>query len=234
MTAARLGLTLEVRHPAFRELPSWLDEAEALGLDFAELPLAALPVVRGAKVIAARLAELKALCGGRSLASTVHGHLGINLMEEPFRIGLHLDVLKANITVAAELGARHLVIHGGLVPVGQASAWAIWRASTASSSVWKTCSAATASGTPPCPAAWRANWRRSPTRTSPRPSISATAGCTARRRALIFWKKPPRLRRSPGICTCMMADLEIEPRHHDAHAETVAYAKTWLARLKRA
>jgi sugar phosphate isomerase/epimerase len=122
MTAARLGLTLEVRHLAFRQLPGWLDEAEALGLDFAELPLAELPVLRGAKVIAGQLADLKSLCAGRALAYSVHGHLGINLMEEPFRIGLHLDVLKANIAVAAELGARHLVIHGGLVPVAQASA----------------------------------------------------------------------------------------------------------------
>lgn len=117
-----LGLTLELRDPEMRDLPAWLDEAEALGLDFAELPLCEMPVIIGCRVVPSRLAEVRAACAGRRLAWTVHGHLGINLMEEPFRIGLHLDLLKANIEVAAELGARHLVIHTGFVPVAQAVA----------------------------------------------------------------------------------------------------------------
>lgn len=118
----QLGLTLEIRDPEWRDLAAWLDEAEALGLDFAELPLAELPLVVGGRIIPARLAAIRALCAGRRLAYSVHGHLGINLMEEPHRIGLHLDLLKANIEVAAALGAAHLVIHAGFVPAGPASA----------------------------------------------------------------------------------------------------------------
>lgn len=117
-----LGLTMEIRDPEMRDLGPWLDEAEALGLDFAELPLPELPIIRGARIIPSRLAELRALCAARRLAFSVHGHLGINLMEEPFRIGLHLDLLKANIEVTAELGARHLVIHTGFLPAAQAAA----------------------------------------------------------------------------------------------------------------
>lgn len=118
----QIGLTLEVRDPDWRDLAGWLDEAEALGLDFAELPLPELPLVCGGRVLAGRVAAVRALCGRRRLAYSVHGHLGINLMEEPFRIGLHLDLLKANIEVAAELGAGHLVIHTGFVPAAQANA----------------------------------------------------------------------------------------------------------------
>jgi sugar phosphate isomerase/epimerase len=119
---ATIGLTLEIRDPEWRDLAEWLDEAEALGLDFAELPLAELPLIIGARVLPARVAAARRLCAGRALAYSVHGHLGINLMEAPFRIGLHLDLLKANIEVAAELGAGHLVIHTGFVPAAQASA----------------------------------------------------------------------------------------------------------------
>lgn len=119
---APIGLTLEIRDPDWRDLGGWLDEAEALGLDFAELPLAELPLIVGGRILASRVAAVRALCAGRALAYSVHGHLGINLKEEPFRIGLHLDLLKANIAVAAELGAGHLVIHTGFVPAAQASA----------------------------------------------------------------------------------------------------------------
>jgi sugar phosphate isomerase/epimerase len=120
MTTA-IGLTLEIRDPDWRDLAPMLDEAEALGLDFAELPLPNLPIIRGARVVQERLASVRSATAGRRLAYSLHGHLGINLMEEPFRIGLHLDLLRANIEVAAELGARHLVIHSGFVPVTQAA-----------------------------------------------------------------------------------------------------------------
>jgi sugar phosphate isomerase/epimerase len=117
-----LGLTLELRDPEWRDLGAWLDEAEALGLDFAELPLAELPLIVGGRVRRDRVAAVRALCAGRALAYTLHGTLGINLMEERFRIGLHLDVLKANIEIAAELGCAHLVIHAGFTPEAQAAA----------------------------------------------------------------------------------------------------------------
>lgn len=109
----RLGLTAELRDPELADLPAWLDEIAALGLDFCELPMAELPLIVGGRIRPERLAALRAICAGRPFASTLHGTLGINLMEAPPRIGLHLDVLKANLEVAAALGCAHLVIHAG-------------------------------------------------------------------------------------------------------------------------
>ncbi len=108
-----LGLTAELRDPGMRDLPGWLDEIAALGLDHCELPLAELPLILGGRVRPGPLAALRALCANRPLRYSLHGTLGINLMEEAPRIGLHLDVLRANIEIAATLGCAHLVIHGG-------------------------------------------------------------------------------------------------------------------------
>lgn len=40
-----LGLTLELRDPQMRDLGGWLDEADALRLDFAERPLCEMPAL---------------------------------------------------------------------------------------------------------------------------------------------------------------------------------------------
>ena len=117
-----IGLTVEVRDPDWTDLAPMLDAASALGVDSVELPLHWLPLIRGGRVIAERVAAVRATCADRGLRYSLHGHLGINLMEEPFRVGLHTDLLKANIEVAAELGCRHLVVHGGFVPARQAAA----------------------------------------------------------------------------------------------------------------
>lgn len=109
----RLGLTAELRDPALADLPAWLDEIAALGLDFCELPMAELPLIVGGRIRRERLAALRAICAGRPFAYTLHGTLAINLMDEAPRIALHLDVLQANLEIAAELGCAHLVIHAG-------------------------------------------------------------------------------------------------------------------------
>ncbi len=115
-----LGNSLELRDPEMRDLGPALDAAEAMGVEFAELPLPYLPVIRGCRVVGHRLASARAEMGGRRLRYALHGHLGINLMEDPYRIGLHLSLLQANIEVAAELGCTHLVIHAGFAPAGPA------------------------------------------------------------------------------------------------------------------
>lgn len=119
--AQPLALSVQVTDPDARDLPASLDDAVALGVDIAELPLHNLPVIVGARVLADRVRAIRAVCADRPLGYVLHGHLGINLMEEGHRIGLHLDLLRANIEVAATLECRHLVMHCGFVAAGQAS-----------------------------------------------------------------------------------------------------------------
>jgi sugar phosphate isomerase/epimerase len=117
-----MSLSVQVTDPLGADLPAALDRAAALGVEIAELPLHALDLVIGARPLPGRIAAIRAICADRPLGYVLHGHLGINLMEEAHRIGLHLDVLRANIEVAAALHCRHLVIHSGFVRAGQASA----------------------------------------------------------------------------------------------------------------
>jgi sugar phosphate isomerase/epimerase len=116
-----LALSVAVADPDWRDLGAALDAAVSLGVEMVELPLHALDVICGARLMPARIADVRAICAGRPLGYVLHGHLGINLMEAPHRLGLHLDLLRANIEAAAAWQCRHLVIHSGFVPAGQAS-----------------------------------------------------------------------------------------------------------------
>ncbi len=101
-----------------RTLASRLDEAEALGMDFVEVPLWAMNLISGARVLTERLKTVKGMLAGRSLRYTVHGPLAINLMDVPERLPGHQDVLKASLDASAELGAVHYVLHGGIYQTG--------------------------------------------------------------------------------------------------------------------
>lgn len=92
-----------------------LDEAEALGVDFVELPLYQFRIIAGGRIIRPELEKLKALCAGRPFGYTMHGALGINFLDVPERLELHRDVLKASLEVSAAIGARHYVLHGGIL-----------------------------------------------------------------------------------------------------------------------
>jgi len=119
--APPLALSVNITDPDGRDLAAALDDALSLGVAIAELPLHQLPIICGARIMADRLEAVRQVCAARPLGYVLHGHLGINLMEAEFRIGLHLDLLRANIAVAAVLSCRHLVIHSGFVPASQAS-----------------------------------------------------------------------------------------------------------------
>lgn len=121
MTQPQLCLSIQVKDHEGQDLADALAILAPLGLDMAELPLHAMDIVMGARIRQDRLRNIRAITEDQDLDYAVHGHLGINLMEEPHRIGLHRDLLRANIEVAAELGAHHLVMHGGFCPAGQAS-----------------------------------------------------------------------------------------------------------------
>jgi sugar phosphate isomerase/epimerase len=107
---------------AFLKLGARLDEAEAHRVDFVELPLQAMDLIAGGRILSSRLKTVKAMLAGRTLRYTAHGPLAINLMDAPERLPRHQDVFKAALEVAAELGAVHYVLHTGLYDVARAPA----------------------------------------------------------------------------------------------------------------
>src|SRR5262245_40665224 len=112
MANSVLGVGYSITNPddfGFETLGARLDEAEALGADFVELPLYAMDLIAGAKPIAARVRRAKEITAGRSLRYTVHGPLVTNLMDVPERLPRHQDVLKAALEVCAELSGIHYV-----------------------------------------------------------------------------------------------------------------------------
>ena len=106
---------------AFEALGPQLDEAEALGVEFVELPLYSMDLIAGARVLSSRVETVKGILAGRSLRYTVHGPLAINLMDVPERLARHQDVLKAALEIASELGCVHYVMHCGIYDQGRAA-----------------------------------------------------------------------------------------------------------------
>jgi sugar phosphate isomerase/epimerase len=89
-------------------------------VDFVELPLHAMDLIAGGRVLSARLKTVKAMLAGRPLRYTSHGPLAINLMDVPERLPRHQDVLKAALEASAELGAVHYVLHTGIYDAARA------------------------------------------------------------------------------------------------------------------
>jgi sugar phosphate isomerase/epimerase len=116
---AGTGISAHKRLNDLSDLADELDMIEDLGVEWIELPTYDMDVVVGGRIRRPQLEALKRACAGRSVGYTVHGPLAINLMDEPYRLPRHMDVLAASLEVAAELGAEHYVVHSGLAPVQQ-------------------------------------------------------------------------------------------------------------------
>ncbi|MBC8050330.1 MAG: TIM barrel protein [Chitinophagales bacterium] len=99
----------------FKKLTPSLHEADRLGVDFVELPLYALDVIAGGRIIASKLRSVKNIAADRPYRYTVHGPLGVNLMDIAERLPLHKSVMQVSLEAAAELGAVHYVLHGGFI-----------------------------------------------------------------------------------------------------------------------
>lgn len=97
----------------FDRLRENLDQAEELGVDFVELPLFAMDLIAGGRVIPSQMRRLHEALKARDIRYTVHGPIGINFMQPPEIVARYLTVAKAVIEVAAEIGAAHLVFHTG-------------------------------------------------------------------------------------------------------------------------
>lgn len=89
-----------------------LDELIGFGADAAELYASALGVVADARLIPDRCRELKKLCAAREISITLHAPIPIDLMDRG-NIALHRAAGRVSIDLAAEIGAKVVVIHAG-------------------------------------------------------------------------------------------------------------------------
>lgn len=112
---AQIGISVRCDNHDFSDLAAGLDAAEELGVDTVEIPTLSMDLVANGRMLRERVHEVAAILKGRPLKYTVHGPIAINLMDEPWRLPLHEEVLAASLEVAAELGALHYIMHTGIV-----------------------------------------------------------------------------------------------------------------------
>jgi sugar phosphate isomerase/epimerase len=113
------GISADKRANDLSDFAAELDMIEALGVEAIELPTYDMDIVVGGHIRRPQLDMLKKACSGRDVVFSVHGPLAINFMDEAWRLPRHLEVLKASLEVAAEVGAQHYVVHSGLVRMQQ-------------------------------------------------------------------------------------------------------------------
>ena len=101
---AGIGYSIRASAPEFEDLPAKLDEAEALGVDFVELPAFAWTLVVDGRVLEDRLERLVAMTRDRPFGYTVHGPLAINLMSPKARLPRHEALLDAMIAISGAWG----------------------------------------------------------------------------------------------------------------------------------
>lgn len=89
-----------------------LDRMLALGADGCELSASALDAVAACRLVPARVKALRAITRARPLSYSMHAPIPINLMNrtEP---DLHRRAAAVSLELAAELGARDVVLHPG-------------------------------------------------------------------------------------------------------------------------
>lgn len=118
--ATGTGISAHKRANDLSDFAEELDGIEALGVEAIELPTYDMDIVVGGRIRRPQMEALKRACAGRDVVYSVHGPLAINFMDEAWRLPRHMEVLKASLDVAAEVGAEHYVVHSGLVPQQQA------------------------------------------------------------------------------------------------------------------
>ncbi len=104
----------------FKKLTPALFEADRLAVDFVELPLFAMDIIAGGRIIPSKMKAIKGIAADRPYRYTAHGHISVNLMDVPERLALHTALLAVSLEAAAELGAVHYVMHGGVIDASRA------------------------------------------------------------------------------------------------------------------
>jgi len=117
MTMARFetGMAVMCDDHRLTQLAPALDEAQELGVDWAELPLDTMNVIAGGRIVPSQRDRLKAIAAGRPIRLSTHSTIALNFMADPGHLPLHLDVARACVDLSAEIGARRMVIHTGSV-----------------------------------------------------------------------------------------------------------------------
>ena len=100
----------------FEQLRRELDLAAELGVEFVEIPLFMMDLIAGGRVLPAQVRRLKEALAGRGVGYTAHGPIAVNFMQPRELLPRHLAVAEANIEIAGEIGAVHLVLHTGYTP----------------------------------------------------------------------------------------------------------------------
>jgi sugar phosphate isomerase/epimerase len=113
------GISAHKRANDLSDFQAELDMVEQLGVASIELPTYDMDLVVGGRIRRPQLEALKRACAGRAVAYSAHGPLAINFMDDPWRLPRHFEVLEASMEIAAEVGARHYVVHDGMARAEQ-------------------------------------------------------------------------------------------------------------------
>jgi sugar phosphate isomerase/epimerase len=122
-----VGIAIRCDDPDFRDFGSNLDRAEQLGADFVEIPTLAMDLIANGRVLRERVRRAKAMLECRPFRYTVHGPIGINLMDVARHQPLHEAVLLSSLDIAGEFGAVHYIMHCGVTGEGREPAAACAR-----------------------------------------------------------------------------------------------------------
>lgn len=111
---AGVGFATIGERPDLSDLDRALGQIEDAGASHAELALFAADLIAGGCVLVEPRRRLEAICGRRRLRFTVHSTLSVNFMDEA-NLELHKIVCRANLELAAAVGASVVVQHPGMV-----------------------------------------------------------------------------------------------------------------------
>ena len=92
-----IGMTAMGVSNDLSDLATRLDEIEATGISFVELPLYDLDCVIAGHIHRPQLEAVKKITSSRALTYTAHGPHPINFFDDMFCLPRHFEVLKASI-----------------------------------------------------------------------------------------------------------------------------------------
>ena len=112
---AGVGFATIGERPDLSHLDRALGRVEDAGASHVELAFFAADLISGGRVLVEPRRRLEAACARRRLRYTAHSALAVNFMDEA-NLDRHKAVCRANLELAAAVGATVLVHHPGVVP----------------------------------------------------------------------------------------------------------------------
>jgi sugar phosphate isomerase/epimerase len=111
---AGVGFSTIGDRPDLSDLDRALGRIEEVGATHAELAFCSADLIAGGRILPEPRRRLEAICARRKLRYTVHSALSVNFMDEA-RLALHKAVCRANLELAAAVGATVMVHHPGVI-----------------------------------------------------------------------------------------------------------------------